>query len=62
MTKRKKLCKSEQWKLDAVFDTLSVMHMPVGDLIEGYGCSNDKQLWWKWDTNAQRKKLSGLCK
>ena len=52
MTKRKKLCKSEQWKLDAVFDTLSVMHMPVGDLIEGYGCSNDKQLWWKWDTNA----------
>ena len=42
MTKRKKLCKSEQRELDAVCHTLSVKHMPLGDLIERYSCSNDK--------------------
>ena len=42
--KWKKLCKSEQRELDAVCHTLSVKHMPLGDLIEGYGCSNDKQI------------------
>ena len=40
----KKLCKSEQGEQDAVCHTLSVMHMPLVDLIEGYGCSNDKQI------------------
>ena len=40
----KKLCKSEQRELDAVRHALSVMHMPLGDLIEWYSCSNDKQI------------------
>ena len=39
VSKLKKLCKSEQGELDAVHHTLSVMHMPLGDLIEGYSCS-----------------------
>ena len=44
VSKLKKLCKSEQRELDAVHHTLSVMHMPHGDLIEGYICSNNKQI------------------
>ena len=39
----KNRCKSEQRELDALCHTLSVMHMPLGDLIEEYGCSDDKQ-------------------
>ena len=55
ITNWKKLCKSEQRELDAVYHTLSVMYMPFVDLRDGYGCSIDKQIWLKvFASMAQR--------